>query len=85
MLSQLEKIKELRTLMDKQNQLKKQVDELKEELLEELRDAGPIELPRELKPYRSLEVQTAQRSGFVVEATSFEILKWGRKKPKKKS
>ena len=79
---ELEDIKDLRRLMDERNKITKQIDELKESLLERLRFVGTVELPKELAPFKTLEVQTAQRSGFVVEATEFEILKWGKKKKK---
>ncbi len=69
------------------NKMKKQIDELKESVMEQIKKEHPqgLELPDILKPYRRVDVAVSQRSGFVVEATEFEILKWGKKrKPKKK-
>ena len=79
----------LRELMNQHNKMKKQIDELKKEVMEEIKKEHPqgIELPGELTPYKRVDVAVSQRSGFIVEATEFEILKWGRKrkpKPKKK-
>ena len=56
-------------------------------LVTSLDEEAGLELSDELKPYRRVDVAVSQRSGFVVEATEFEILKWGKKrkpKPKKK-
>ncbi len=76
-------IKDLRAKMDQFNRLKHEIDSLKESLMEQLKDSGQIELPKDLAPFKTLEVTTSQRSGFTVEATTFEILKWGKKKKKK--
>jgi len=84
---EIEDITELRRLMDEHNRIKSKIDDLKESLKERLRNVGTVELPKELAPFKTLEVQTSSRSGFIVEATEFEILKWGKKrkpKPKKK-
>tara|TARA_Y100000004_G_scaffold3134_1_gene3725 strand:- start:982 stop:1260 length:279 start_codon:yes stop_codon:yes gene_type:complete len=83
----IEDLTQLRLLMNDFNKMKKQIDELKESVMEQIKKEHPqgLELPDVLKPYRRVDVAVSQRSGFVVEATEFEILKWGKKrKPKKK-
>lgn len=83
----IEDLKMLREMMDTHNKMKKDIDDLKEEVMERIKVEHPqgIELPREFGTYKNVEVAVSQRSAYTCEATQFEVLKWSKKrKPKSK-
>ena len=83
----IEDLKTLRELMDLQNKTKNDIDDLKGEVMEKIKNEHPqgIELPKEFGIYKRVEVAVSQRSAYTCEATEFEVLKWGKKrKPKSK-
>jgi hypothetical protein len=81
-------LKMLREMMDTHNKMRKDIEDLKEEVMERIKKEYPqgIELPREFGTYRNVQVTVSQRSAYTCEATEFEVLKWSKKrKPKSKS